>query len=114
MNNKLTYARTTTYTITHEYTGPYLGVTLYFTVKSVQYDADNADTADSILTPKTITMSGSTFPQTTIITINPADVADTVIPGNYFYDIKVLDTNGDVYLCTSGSFVLTASPTNRA
>jgi hypothetical protein len=114
MDNTLTYPRTTTFTITHEYTGPYLGVTLYFTVKSVPYDADNTDVTDAIMTPKTISMTGSTFPQTTVITINPADVADTVIPGNYYYDIKVLDTNSDVYLCTSGSFQLTASPTNRA
>ena len=114
MNNKLIYPRTTTYTITHNYTGPFLGVTLYFTVKNVQYDADGTDISESILAPKTIAMSGSSAPQTTTITINPADVADTVIPGNYYYDIKVLDTNGDVYLCTSGTFELTASPTNRA
>jgi hypothetical protein len=91
-----------------------LGETLYFTVKNVEYDADNTDTTESLLTPKTITMTGSTFPQSTVITINPADIADTVDPGDYYYDIKVLDTNGDVYLCVSGSFVLTASPTNRA
>ena len=114
MNNELTYPRTTTFTITHEYTGPHLGQTLYFTVKSVPFDADATDVSDSILTPKNIAMSGSTFPQTTVITINPADIADTVTPGNYFYDIKVLDTNADVYLCTSGQFVLTASPNNRA
>jgi len=113
MNPKLTYPRTTTFTITHEYTGPYLGTMLYFTVKSSQYDSDSTDTTDSILTPKNITMSGSTFPQTTIITINPSDIADTVAPGNYYYDIKVLDTNNDLYLCVSNSFVLTASPTNR-
>lgn len=114
MNNKITYPRTTTYTITHNYTGPYLGATLYFTVKSTPYDSDPTDITDSLLTPKNITMSGSTFPQTTIITINPSDIADTVAPGNYYYDIKVLDTNSDVYLCTSGTFVLTASPNNRA
>ena len=114
MNNKLTYPRTTTYTITHEYTGPYLGTTLYFTVKSVQYNSDATDVTDSIMTPKNIPMTDTTFPQTTVITINPTDIADTVDPGNYFYDIKVLDTNGDVYLCTTGTFVLTASPNNRA
>ncbi len=114
MNNKITYPRTTTYTITHNYTGPYLGQTLYFTVKDIQYDADNTDISNSILTPKNITMTGTTFPQTTTIVINPADIADTIVPGNYYYDIKVLDTNGDVFLCVSGTFVLSASPNNRA
>lgn len=110
---KITYARGTTYSITHNYTGPILGATLYFTVKNVEFDTDGTDVSNSILTPKNLPMSGSTFPQTTTITIGPFDIADTVVPSDYFYDIKVLDTSGNVYLCDSGTFTLTASPTNR-
>jgi hypothetical protein len=114
MNPTITYPRTTTYTLTHNYTGPYLGATLYFTVKDVPYDADNSDIGNSILPPKNITMAGDVSPQATTITIEPSDIADSVPPGVYYYEIKVLDTNGDVYLCVSNKFVLTASPNNRA
>lgn len=110
---KIVYNRGTTYVVTHNYTGPVIGVTLYFTVKTVEFDSDATDTATAVLTPKNVTMSGTTFPQQTIITITPTDVADTVDPGDYFYDIKVLDSSGSVYLCDSGTFTLNATPTNR-
>jgi hypothetical protein len=115
MNPKLTYARGSTYAITHNYTAPtYLGQTLYFVVKSVPNDTDVTDMTNVIMAPKVITMSGSTFPQTTTITIVPTDVAVSMEPGNYFYSIKVKDTNADEYVCVlSAPFVLTASTVNE-
>lgn len=107
------YNRGTTYAITHNYTGPSLGATLFFTVKNVQDDSDNTDLTNALLTPKNIPMSGTAFPQQTIITIMPTDIPDTIDPGDYFYDIKVLDTSGNLYLCDSGTFSLIATPTNR-
>jgi hypothetical protein len=111
---KLTYTRGTTYYLTHTYTAPqYLGVTLIFTVKTAANDSDSTDVTNSIMTPKRISMTGSTFPQTTVIKINPADVASTVVPNNYYYSIKVIDSNGDEYPCDSGSFTLKAITTNE-
>jgi hypothetical protein len=115
MNPKITYARGSTYNITHTYTAPtYLGATLYFVVKTVSNDTDATDSTNTIMTPKIITMSGSTFPQTTQITINPTDVAVTVAPGNYYYSIKVKDTNSEEFICVlSAPFILEASTVNE-
>jgi hypothetical protein len=72
------------------------------------------DTANAVMTPKKITMTGSTFPQTTTITIAPTDVAISVAPSkNYSYSIKVIDSTGAEYLCQSGTFILQASTTNE-
>lgn len=114
MNSDITYPRGTTYLITHTYTAPqYLGSKLIFTAKTVKDDSDTTDLTNAVLTPKEINMSGSTFPQTTVITINPGDVSVNTQPGSYYYSIKVIDTNGDEYIVASGKFILTAVPTNQ-
>lgn len=113
MNPNLTYTRGTTYNLTHTYTAPqYLGVTLIFTVKTVQNDTDITDLSNAVMTPKVIDMTGSSFPQTTLITINPADVAVTMDPGNYYYSIKIIDTHGEEFIVAQGRFALVAYPTN--
>lgn len=107
----LTYNRGTTFTLTHIYQkngAPSSdGSELLLTVKQPQYDTDATD-SNAIL-KKTIPMSG---PSNTIV-INPADIADSVTPGQYYYDIKVKETGGAIYLADSGTFVLSATPTNR-
>lgn len=114
MNNSINYTRGTTYVISFTYTAPtYLGETLLFTVKDVPYDTDATDVSNSIMTPKTISMTGTSFPQTVEVPIAPTDVADTVNPGKYFYSAKVVDTNGGEYIIASGPFVLSATSTNR-
>lgn len=115
MNPKITYARGSSYAITHTYTAPtYLGSILYFVVKSVANDTDVSDTTNTIMPAKVISMTGSTFPQTTTITINPTDVPVSAPPGNYFYSIKVKDTTSKEYICVlSAPFVLTASTVNE-
>lgn len=82
-------------------------------MKNLEYDDDVTDVTNSIMTPKTLTMSGSTFPQTTVVTILPTDIADSVIPNDYYYSLKVKDTTGAEYLADSGTFTLNASTTNR-
>lgn len=109
---QISYNRNTTYVITHTYEKDGVAATtgskLFFTVKPTQYDTDSTDTTNSII-KKTVTMSGAT----NTITINPTDVADSVVPSTYYYDIKILDQSGAIYLGDSGTFKLTATPTNR-
>jgi hypothetical protein len=111
---KITYTRGTSYAQTYTYTAPtYFGSMLFFTVKNEQFDSDATDTTNSILTPKSIPMTGSTFPQTVVVNIAPTDIADTVVPGTYYYSAKVKDTNGGEYVIDSGQFVLVGVSTNR-
>jgi hypothetical protein len=108
---KITYERGTTYTITHTYQKNGVdstdGATLFFTVKSDQYDTSTDDS--TAIVKKTVTMSGAT----NTFTIDPTDVADTVDPGDYYYDMKVKETGGAIYGVDSGTFKLIAQPTNR-
>lgn len=114
MNPAIVYIRGTTYNITHTYTAPtYLGATLLFGVKNVANDTDPTDATNAIMTYKRISMTGSTFPQTTPITINPTDVAVTVAPGKYFYTVKIIDTNGQEFVVAQGEFKLEASTVNK-
>lgn len=111
---KISYNRNTTYTITHVYQKNGVdsdeGETLFFTVKADEYDTDSVDA--SAIVSKTIDMDGAT----TVFTIDPGDIDDTVDPGKYFYDIKVKESNGPppiIYGVDSGTFTLAATPTNR-
>jgi len=111
---KLEYYRNTTFNLTHVYQKNGVpstdGQTLFFTVKPTQYDTSTGDT--TALISKTISMSGAN----TTITINPTDLADTVAPGTYYFDIKVKESNGPppvIYQCAAGEFILLAEPTNR-
>ena len=111
---RIAYTRNTTYTITYTYqvngVNATTGQTLMFTVKpSPGYDTDSTDTTNSLI-KKDVSMSGN---PTNTITINPTDIADTVLPGTYYYDIKILDQSGAIYLGDSGQFILTATATNR-
>lgn len=109
----ITYTRGTTYSLTHNYTGPALGVTLYFVVKSVANDIDASDTANSLFTPKSISMTGSTFPQITNIVISPTDVSVAKTPGTWYYSLKVKDASGHQYECDAGTFTLNAITVNE-
>jgi hypothetical protein len=112
---QIIYTRGTTYYLTHKYTAPtYLGATLLFVVKTLENDSDATDLTNAVMAPKRVTMTGSTFPQTTTIKILPADVAVTILPSdNYWYSIKVIDSNGDEYIVDSGNFTLNAETANE-
>lgn len=112
MASVLTVNRSTTYVITHIYqkdgTPSTDGVTLLFTVKANESDLDDTDASHLGGLLKNITMAGAT----NTITIDPADTQD-IVPGKYWYDLKVIETGGVIYRLDKGRFVVDASPTNR-
>jgi hypothetical protein len=109
MNPTINYTRGTTYNLTHTYVAPqYFGANLIFTVKTVKNDTDITDLTNAVMTPKIIPMTGTSFPQSTHIAIEV-----TMEPGNYYYSIKVVDTDGQEFIAVSGSFVLAAVSTNE-
>lgn len=112
---KLVYVRGTTYYLTVNYTAPtYLGATIIFTAKNVQSDSDATDTDNQLFAPKTAAIPGATFPQTVILKISPNDIPVDIEPANnYYYSVKVIDTNGDEYMIDEGAFVLEAYTTNE-
>ena len=112
--HKIEYTRGTSCDFTHNYTAPVnLGATLIFAVKTSANDNDATDLTNSIMTPKRITMSGSTFPQTTVISILPGDVSVNTAPGRYYYSIKVIDVAGKEYEADAGTFQLSAITVNE-
>jgi hypothetical protein len=106
---KLSYDRGTTYTIGITYTNEngIAGQTAMFTIKTGQNDSDSTDGA--AIFKQDASMSGGAA----TISITPSSIADSVSPGKYYYDVKVLDTSGAIYLIDSGRFTLEATPTNR-
>jgi hypothetical protein len=112
MASDITVNRGTTYVITHIYKKDGVasddGATLLFTVKANESDLNDADSSHLGDLLKNISMSGST----TTITLDPADSQD-IEPGRYWYDIKIIETGGQIYRVAKGRFILDASPTNR-
>jgi hypothetical protein len=85
-----------------------VGATVRFTVKTVEWDDDMADS--SAVIQKNITDGNSDGEAT--IEIEPADT-DTLDPGKYYYDIKVEEATGEIYKIDEGTIKLDGSPTNR-
>ena len=112
---KITYTRGTSYYLTVNYTAPtYLGATIWFTAKNVSNDTDPTDVNNQLFTPKTSSMTGSSFPQTIVLKISPADIPPSIEPANnYYYSVKVKDSNNDEYMIDEGVFVLEAYTTNE-
>lgn len=113
MATKLAINRGTTVNINFAYTQDgvpktLVGATVRFTAKTTEFDADTADT--SAVVAKNITTGTSGGLAT--ITINPVDTA-TLLPGKYFYDIKVENADGSIYKADEGTIALDGSPTNR-
>ena len=114
MTNQIDYQRNTTYTLTHIYQKNGVnssdGQTLFFTAKESQFDSDPTDGA--AIVKKTISMSGPT----TVFTLDPPDIADSIDPGKYYWDIKIKESDGPpkiIYPGASGIFNLLGNPTNR-
>lgn len=105
--------RGTTYTIGVNYNRngePYtlVGAIVRFTIKTVEWDTSASDATAVLL--KNIT-DGNAQGEATI-TINPEDTA-TLTPDKYYYDIKVEQSNGEIYKIDEGTVKLDGSPTNR-
>jgi hypothetical protein len=108
----LEYVRGTTYSMTFNYTPPTGapdGQTALFTVKT-EIDNDITDLQNDIMTPKNVAMTDNSC----VIEIAPGDVGMSHDPGrNYVWDIKVIDTDGNIYPAVSGKFKLDVTATNR-
>lgn len=110
---KLKVNRGTTYTINFAYkkdnvAETLVGATVSFTMKSAEFDTDSSDASAAV--KKDVT-SGNSQGLATII-INPADTI-SLVPGTYFYDLKVKEAGGAVYKVDEGTIILDGSPTNR-
>lgn len=107
--SKITYPRGTTFPLTFNYvplSGMPNGATAIFTVKETQYDATSNDS--TAVLQKRVTLTGNTGSDN----IMPTDINDTYVPATMYYDYKIIDSTGEVFLITTDKFVLTASPTN--
>jgi hypothetical protein len=107
---RITYNRGTTYTIQVNYSNSnnVAGTTAMFTVKATPgYDTSTNDSTAILKKDASMTNNAAS------IVILPSDIPDTQAPGNFTYDVKVLDANSAIYLIDSGQFVLEATPTNR-
>jgi hypothetical protein len=106
---KIVYNRGTTYTmeLTYSNDNGVDGATAMFTVKTAQFDTSTDDSTAVFKQDQVMSANAANFE------ITPDDFADTQKPANYFYDFKVLDADGDIFLIDEGTFVLKASPTNR-
>ena len=105
--------RGTTYSIGVQYTkdgSPFtlVGGTVRFTIKDVEYDSDATDS--TALIQKDVT--DGTAEGTAEIVLLPSDTS-TIVPGKYFYDIKVEEAGGEIYKIDEGSVTFDGSPTNR-
>lgn len=85
-----------------------VGATIRFTVKTDEWDTSMTDATAVLL--KNVTDGNSSGEAT--ITIDPVDTAE-IEPGNYFYDVKVEEADGEIYKIDEGKLVLDGSPTNR-
>lgn len=111
MATNLTYYRGTEFTITHIYqvngVDATTGEKLLFTIKSVPNDSSATDS--TAIFQLDVPMSGAT----NVITIPASAIPDTVPPGLYYYDIKILDSVSGLILGATGNFNIVATPTNR-
>lgn len=108
----LEYNRGTSFRFTFNYMPPEgapAGETALFTVKT-ELDNDSTDLVNDILVPKNVAMSNNSC----VIELEPDDVGmEHEKGGNYVWDIKVLDADGNIYLAVSGKFKLNVTATNR-
>lgn len=109
ITSTITYYRSTYFTIEVAVTPPepLTATTALFTVKTEPFDESATDT--TALIKKNVALTSNTG----TIAIEETDVADTVEPGNYFYSIHIVLSDGRPYPFASGRFALRANTTNR-
>lgn len=86
-----------------------VGATVYFTVKPNPFDTDSDDSDATI----SATVTSHTNPSAGVTLISLTDTQTTVDPKVYFYDIKVKEDDGKVYVATTGRLTVTPNVTNR-
>lgn len=111
MTRGTTYARTLTYKKNGTPT-PLTGATIFFTLKTAEWDADENDT--SALISKTyanLSDEDAANCKATVL-ILPIDTKD-LEPTEYYYDIRVREDADHIYKVDEGTIELDGSPTNR-
>lgn len=83
--------------------------TLFFTVKPDSSDLDTDDSEATIY--KTVT--SHTTPASGLSAINLTDTDTDVAAKKYFYDVKVKESDGNIYLAQKGRITVLATVTNR-
>lgn len=111
VNRGTTYSRTVTYYKDGVLT-PLTGFTVFFTMKSTEFDADVLDTSALISKTYTNLSDANAALGKAVITLLPNDTKD-LAPESYYYDIKVKETAALIYKVDEGTISLDASPTNR-
>lgn len=111
VNRGTTYSRTVTYYKDGVLT-PLTGMTVFFTMKSTEFDADALDTTALISKTYTNLSDANAALGKAVITLLPADTA-TIVPSSYFYDIKVKESATVIYKVDEGTIKLDGSATNR-
>ena len=102
--------RNTTYEMSYTHTAAMTGGTVYFTVKSVEFDTDAADTSALILKTVTSFTLGNTLASWTL-----TDADTYITPGKYFYDIVYEEASGkSLPPIFEGKFKVAGHPTNRS
>jgi hypothetical protein len=86
------------------------GSTVYFTVKTDEWDEDSPDAG--ALIKKNISDFNNPKSGEVEIKLLPTDTY--VTPGEYYYDVRVKDTAGDVALADDGQCTISGTPTNRS
>lgn len=106
--------RGASYTMAFEYQRDGLARTLVdatvrFTVKPTEWDTDDDDSSATIV--KNVTSHTDAAAGESEITLSPTDTYIT--PGDYFWDIRVEESGGEIYKVAEGKFKVDGSPTNR-
>jgi hypothetical protein len=119
MANKITVDRGTTFLLTYNYqrngvAATLVGATVFFTVKSTEFDADSLDATALYKNTKTtyVLPGDNAAGGIAVLQINPSDTL-SITPGTYFYDCKVKDASGDIYEIDEGRFIIDGTTTNR-
>jgi hypothetical protein len=109
ITSSITYYRSTSYSFDATVIPPsgLSTTTGLFTIKSTPFDAD-ADDSDAVVHKDVAAVSN-------VCTFNilPTDFSDTDLPGNYYYSIHMIMSDGKIYPFASGKFILKATSTNR-
>jgi hypothetical protein len=86
------------------------GATVYFTVKTNKYDSDSDD-SEALIYKNVTSHTNAAAGESQIVL---SDTETNVEPNRYFYDIKVKESDGNIYLATSGTCKIIATTTNRS
>lgn len=88
---------------------PLTGATLYFTVKTEEYD-DTANDSTALIS-KTVTSFVDPENGLANVVLTPSDTQ--IDPGVYYWDIKVKESDGSTFKTAEGLLEIDGSATNR-